>query len=235
MKKYIGVFDSGKGGLSVLEEIRKLLPDYDYIYYGDVINNPYGGKSREEIISITHNIVKKLVDRGCVLIVIACNTATVNSIKALRESFPDTIFIGTVPAVKVACDSGSVNTLVMATPATIESERTLELVSDFKRDDQNIYLEACSCLAHAIEVDDYNTIDEILKELYYKYKDKKIDSIVLGCTHYSLIKESIRKIFGDVSLVDGNNGVAREVKRQIDLGNFEFSQDGSVLVLDELK
>ncbi len=234
MKKYIGVFDSGKGGLSVLEEIRKLLPNYDYIYYGDSINNPYGGKSKEEIISIAHNIVEKLVDRGCVLIVIACNTATVSSIKALRKSFPNIIFIGTVPAVKVACVSGSVNTLVMATPATIESERTLELVSDFKREGQKIYLEACNDLAHSIEIDDYSKINDILNEIYKKYKDNKIDSIVLGCTHYSLIKDSIRKIFGDVSLIDGNSGVAREVKRQIDLNHLELSQNGSVLILNEL-
>ncbi len=234
MKSYIGVFDSGKGGLSVLEEVRKLLPQYDYIYYKDSINNPYGDKSQDELIGITRNIVLKLRDRGCKVIVVACNTATVKCINSLRDEFSDIVFIGTGPAVKVASDEHSVNTLVLATPATIASERILELVRDFKRDNQKIYLEACGSLANAIEVGDAKKIDEILDDIYMKYKNKNIDSIVLGCTHYSLIKDIIKSKFWGVRLFDGNVGVAKEVKRQIEKNNIELSCDGSVLILDEL-
>lgn len=234
MRNYIGVFDSGKGGLSILEELKKLLPDENFIYYGDSINNPYGSKSNEELISITKDIVFKLKMRGCKLIVIACNTATTRCRKKLEELFPDLIFVGTVPAIKVAYDNNSLNTLVMATPSTITSERTNELISEFKRDNQNIYLEACYDLASAIENDDNEIIDKILKSLYLKYKDKTIDSIVLGCTHYSLIKDKISAVFGDVLLLDGCLGVAREVKRQIGVNNLESYSEGSVLILNSL-
>ena len=136
--------------------------------------------------------------------------------KYLREKYQDITFVGTVPAIKVACDREFKNTLVMATPATIESERTSELIRDNKRKDQNIYLVSCPGLARAIEVKDKEEIEEILKNTFSEYKDKNIDSIVLGCTHYPFIKEEILKEMPDVSLIDGARGVSLEVKRQLE-------------------
>ena len=146
----IGVFDSGRGGMSILDELRRLLPNEDFLYYGDSINNPYGEKSDEELMTITTKIVDYLKENDCRVIVIACNTATTRCMKKLRKIYPELIFIGTVPAIKMACDNNFKNTLVMATPATIESERTSELVRDNKRIDQNIYLVPWFGLAQAI-------------------------------------------------------------------------------------
>lgn len=216
MSNIVGVFDSGIGGLSVLRELEKILPNEDFYYYGDSLNNPYGEKSDEELFSITSGVVDYLVNKGCKLIVIACNTATTRCMKYLREKYKDIIFVGTVPAIKVACDRDFKNTLVMATPATIESERTMELIRDNIRKDQNIYLVACPGLANAIEDNDQERIEEILKETFREYKDKEIDSIVLGCTHYPFIKEEILKEMPGVSLLDGSRGVAMEVKRQLE-------------------
>lgn len=216
MSDIVGVFDSGIGGLSVLMELEKILPNEDFYYYGDSLNNPYGEKSDEELFEITSGVVDYLVNKGCKLIVIACNTATTRCMKYLREKYKDIIFVGTVPAIKVACDREFKNTLVMATPATIESERTMELIRDNIRDDQNIYLVACPGLANAIEDNDQERIEEILKETFREYKDKEIDSIVLGCTHYPFIKEEILKEMPGVSLLDGSRGVAMEVKRQLE-------------------
>lgn len=216
MSNIVGVFDSGIGGLSVLRELEKILPNEDFYYYGDSLNNPYGEKSDEELFEITSGVVDYLVNKGCKLIVIACNTATTRCMKYLREKYKDIIFVGTVPAIKVACDRDFKNTLVMATPATIESERTMELIRDNIRKDQNIYLVACPGLANAIEDNDQEKIKEILKDTFREYKDKKIDSIVLGCTHYPFIKEDILKEMPGVILLDGSRGVAMEVKRQLE-------------------
>lgn len=216
MSNIVGVFDSGIGGLSVLRELEKILPNEDFYYYGDSLNNPYGEKSDEELFEITSGVVDYLVNKGCKLIVIACNTATTRCMKYLREKYKDIIFVGTVPAIKVACDRDFKNTLVMATPATIESERTMELIRDNIRKDQNIYLVACPGLANAIEDNDQEKIEAILKDTFREYKDKEIDSIVLGCTHYPFIKEDILKEMPGVILLDGSRGVAMEVKRQLE-------------------
>ena len=183
MNKKIGIFDSGIGGLTTLEAITDLLPNEDYVYYADRKNNPYGNKSDEELYDIVNKVVRKLFKENVKLIVIACNTATTKCISKLRENYPDMIFIGTEPAIKVACDNNYKNTLVIATPGTIASERTQELLVKNKKDNENIELIACDNLANAIENYDNKKIDEILHKYFDKYKDKDIDAVVLGCTH----------------------------------------------------
>lgn len=217
MERCIGVFDSGIGGFTILAELRKLLPNENFFYYADSLNNPYGEKSDEKLFEITSNIVENLKSYGCKIIVIACNTATTRCIKYLRNKYSDIIFIGTVPAIKVACDHNFKNTLVMATPGTIDSERTNELVRDNKRADQNIYLVPCYGLAQAIEKKDTLKVKEILKNIFKDYKDKNIDSIVLGCTHYPFVKKEILEEMPTVALLDGASGVAKETKRQMEL------------------
>lgn len=231
MSNIVGVFDSGIGGLSVLRELEKILPNEDFYYYGDSLNNPYGEKSDEELFSITSGVVDYLVNKGCKLIVIACNTATTRCMKYLREKYKDIIFVGTVPAIKVACDRDFKNTLVMATPATIESERTMELIRDNIRKDQNIYLVACPGLANAIEDNVQEKIKEILKDTFREYKDKEIDSIVLGCTHYPFIKEDILKEMPGVILLDGSRGVAMEVKRQLENNGLLSDKSSRIIVI----
>ena len=220
MNKKIGVLDSGIGGTTVLDKVVELLPNEEYVYYADTINNPYGEKSEEELYKIVKEIVTFLINKkNCKMIVLACNTATTKCMKKLRKEFPDMLFVGTVPAVKVACDNNYKHTLVLATPATIDSERMAELVKDNKKDDQEMILYPCLGLADAIEKGKKDKITQILKELKQKMQDKKIDSIVLGCTHYPLIKERIASFFPDAELLDGSLGVAQEVKRQLESHN----------------
>jgi glutamate racemase len=215
----IGVFDSGIGGLTVLDELLKEIPNEDYVFYADSGNNPYGEKTDEELYDITSNIVDYLIDKDCKIIVIACNTATTRCIKYLRDKYKDIVFVGTEPAIKLACDNDYNNILVMATPGTIQSERTHLLVNDNIKDHENVILEACPGLAHAIETDDPNDEEEILKKIYEKYEYARIDAIVLGCTHYPHIKGLISKYFKNAVLLDGSNGVARETKRQLEKNN----------------
>ena len=215
----IGMFDSGIGGLTVLKELRKLLPNENYIYYADSKNNPYGEKSDSELMNIVTNIVDFLISREVKIIVIACNTATTRCINRLRKMYPNMIFVGTEPAIKVACDKNYKNTLVMATPGTIKSERTHELVKLNKKRDQKITLLSCKGLADAIESGNKDNVNKVLHKLLDKYVDEDIDSIVLGCTHYPHAKKNIKELFPNAKLIDGNKGVSRQVKRQLESHN----------------
>lgn len=230
----IGVFDSGIGGLNILEELKKLLPNEDFLYFGDSSNCPYGTKSQEDLMKIVSRIVEYFRDNDCKVIVIACNTATTRCMKSLREIYPDMIFVGTVPAVKMACDNKCHDTLVLATEGTIASERVHELILDNKNDDQEIYLVACNGLAEAIEEKNNELIDSILYNTLKEYLDYSIDSIVLGCTHYPWAKENISKLFPNAKLFDGSLGVAREVKRQLELHNLNGTGKGEVIIIDKI-
>lgn len=204
----IGVFDSGIGGVTVLKEILKGLPNYKYIYYSDSFNNPYGDKSEEELCTLTKNIVQFLIDRGCKIIVVACNTASALCKDYLREAF-DVPIIAIEPAIKTISDVGG-KTLVMATKGTITSKKFLESYEKF--DNNNTILESCSGLADLIE---NNKKEEIRKYLQENLNYKGIKNVVLGCTHYPLIKDYIKEVLGDVNFFDGSVGVANRLKQVV--------------------
>ena len=215
----IGIFDSGIGGITILKELTKLLPNENFIYYADSKNNPYGNKKLDELFSIVCNIVDILLNRKVKLIVIACNTATTKCIKMLREKYKDVIFVGTEPAVKVACDNNYRNTIVMATPGTINTERMHQLVDNNIKENQNIYLLPCYGLADTIEFKTNKDVEVKVNELLEPYKNKNIDSIVLGCTHYPYAKKYISNLFPKATLIDGNQGVSKQVKRMLEENN----------------
>ena len=134
MKGKIGLFDSGIGvswykeEISPIKELMNVLPNENYLFYEDSINNPYGDKSEEELLTITCNIVDYLLKNDCKIIVIACNTATTSCMAKLREIYKDTIFVGTVPAIKLACDNNYKNIINFSTPYTKNSKRVHELI-----------------------------------------------------------------------------------------------------------
>lgn len=215
MNRKIGLFDSGLGGLSILKELVKVLPNENYLFYEDSINNPYGQKSEDELLKIVDNAVKFLLKEDCKIIVIACNTATTCCLKKLREMYPNTIFVGTVPAIKVAYDNNYKNTIILSTPYTMQSSRVEELIHNYRRKDQNIINISGENLAHLIELDNKIEIMSLLNRKLSKYKDVT-DSLVLGCTHYSLIKDEIQSILPNTVLLDGCVGVSNEVKHQLE-------------------
>ncbi len=221
MMNKIGVFDSGIGGITTLKEIIKILPKEEYIYYADSKNNPYGTKDYNELFNIVDNIVKYFIKRNVKLIVIACNTATTKCINKLRAKYPDILFVGTEPAIKVACDKNYKNTLVLATPGTISSKRVKKLLRDNKKENQNITLVACDNLANAIETYNNKLIDKLLHEYLSIYKKQNIDAIVLGCTHYPIIKDKLQKLFPKATIIDGNKGVAKRVKFLLEENNIK--------------
>ena len=229
----IGVFDSGIGGLTVLDEMKKVLPNEDYLFYEDSINNPYGSKSEDELLKIVDKVVKYLLGEDCKIIVIACNTATTCCMKKLREMYPDVIFVGTVPAIKVAYDNNYKDTIILSTPYTMKSTRVEELIHDYHRNDQNIINISGENLANLIELGNHEDIMELLNRLLSKYKDK-VDSLVLGCTHYSLIKDEIKEVLPNTVLLDGCVGVAREVRHQLEEHNLlnNDTNSGNIKILN---
>lgn len=216
----IGILDSGIGGVTVLKEILKQGINAKFIYYSDSKHNPYGDKSEEEVYSIVKGVVDYLLNRGCDIIVLACNTASAMCVKRLRSEYPDTLFIAIEPAYKMVHDYNPKDkTLVMATEGTLNSEKFLALYH--KYDNKNTILLPCKRLAELIEEGNDVKIDRYLEENLSKYKD--IDNVVLGCTHYPLIKENIRKVLGNVKFFDGSVGVSKELVRQLQSRDIKFS------------
>lgn len=215
----IGVLDSGIGGVTVLREILKRGVNAKFIYYSDSKHNPYGDKSDDEVYSIVKWVVDYLLDKGCVAIVLACNTASAICVKRLREEYPDTLFIAIEPAYKMVHDyNPKGKTLVMATEGTINSEKFLTLFN--KYDNRNTILLPCKGLAELIEEGNDVKINQYLDGNLSKYKD--IDNVVLGCTHYPLIKKNLRRVLGDVKFFDGSLGVSKELVRQLELRGITF-------------
>ena len=192
----IGIFDSGIGGATVLKEILKLMPNENYIYYSDSLNNPYGDRNKEDIIKICDNITNFLKAKNCKIIVIACNTASANAADFLRKKYTDLSFIAIEPAYKMVYDYAyNTNTLIMATKGTIESEKFNLLLK--KYDNKRTILLPCSGLADLIEQGNDKEIKNYLSKILSPYKER-VQNVVLGCTHYPLIEDKIRSVLGDV-------------------------------------
>jgi len=234
----IGIFDSGMGGLSVLDEARKQLPNEDFIYYGDSKNAPYGVKTKEELIELSIKICDYLVDRQVDAIVIACNTATSAAVKVLREKY-DIPIIGMEPALKPAVDyhkSGDI--VVMATPMTL-SEKKFELLMNRVASKITVYKIPAPQIVELVEAGIFEgqKISNVLEEYFFDLPKDRIESVVLGCTHFIFIKEAIRKLFdGDIKLIDGNYGTIQQLKRKITVskhgGSLEIINSGGASYIE---
>ena len=199
----IGVFDSGLGGLAILKEFLKLLPDYDYIYFGDNANVPYGGKNPEAIYNLTEKAVDYLFKKDCELIILACNTATAVALRKLQQKYlpvhyPDRRILGVIcPTVETVVEGGYNRVGVIGTYALVISK---SFVAELKKFNKSIkvFQQACPLLVPIIEEGEihWDGLDSILNKYLKPLKKEKIDSLILGCTHYGLIDDKIKKIIG---------------------------------------
>ena len=198
----IAFFDSGLGGISVLRETVRLLPQENYLYYGDSLHAPYGVKSEQEIRALVDTAIRRLIEDGAKALVIACNTATSAAIGMLREQYPKIPVIGTEPALKPAVEKypgGRI--LVMATPMTIKQEKFQALKRQYDAQAEIIALP---------EVENY------LFDRLEPYLKVPVDAIVLGCTHYPFLTGAIRKLVGrQPEIMDGSHGVAMQLQRKL--------------------
>ena len=215
---YIGVFDSGVGGISVLRHLRKILPNENYIYFGDTANAPYGAKSTPQVRELTLAAVEKMLNQAPIkALVVACNTATSAAIRDLRAKYKDLIVIGIEPALKLAADKfpgGHIG--VMATQVTLREEKFDILMHRF---DVGCTVEKIPApgLVELIEAEkaDSPEAEALLRHILSPYIGK-LDALVLGCTHYPFVAQAISRILGErVALLDGGEGTARETKRRL--------------------
>lgn len=214
----IGIFDSGVGGLSVFREIYKLLPEERYIYFSDNAHCPYGEKTKEYIIGRAREITRFLMDKGAEIIVVACNTATAAAIKTLRDEFP-VKFIGMEPAVKPAARNSQTGVVgVLATAGTLKAEKYIDTREKWARNVKIVEHigqgfvelvengEICGPKAESV-------IEASLRPLL----EAGADTIVLGCTHYPFLAESIRNTASriaperPISIIDPAPAVARHL------------------------
>ena len=217
----IGIFDSGLGGLSVLNEALSKLSEHEFLYYADVKNVPYGQKSRDEILKFSFDAVKFLVRNGAEAVVVACNTATSVAIKELRANLSVPI-IGMEPAVKKAHDlshDDALKTLVIATPVTVNGAKLKELIANLHAKDKTELL-ALPRLVNFAENGEFDTknVKSYLKEELDKLDLSKFGFLVLGCTHFNYFKDSLREILPtNISIIDGNEGTINRLISELGL------------------
>ena len=225
----IGIFDSGIGGVTVLRECIKVNPNFEYLYYSDSKHNPYGDSSQDVVIGYCDDIVKSLIAKGCQIIIIACNTASAMAVEYLRNRYKDIHFIAIEPAIKLVYDTSKDGTLILATKGTMDSEKFQSLYNKYHH--ENFYLCSCIGLANLIESGNQEDIKIYLEKNLSVYKGN-VSNVVLGCTHYPLIKKQIRDVLGNVVFFDGSVGVSKQLIRIIEDNGYVGSGVGSVSFFD---
>jgi glutamate racemase len=222
--KPIGIFDSGIGGTSIWREIHNLLPNEKTIYLADSKNAPYGQKSKKEIIALSMKNTDLLLAMGCKLIVVACNTATTNAIRELREKY-EVPFIGIEPAIKPAVANSKTQIIgILATQGTLNSElfnKTAEMFHDTK-----IVEQVGHGLVQLIESGNMNSpeMEKLLHSYLTPMIEANIDYLVLGCSHYPYLIPQIKKILPDhIQIIDSGRAVAKQtlniLKEQVGLSS----------------
>ncbi len=209
----IGIFDSGRGGEFVADELRELLPEYEYIVVNDRKNVPYGSRSNDEIIGLTTNAIQPLLLKQCPIVVIACNTATTAAIANLRLRYPATVFIGIEPMIKPAATSSHTRHItVLATPLTLRSARYLNLKTEF----------AAGLIVDEPDTSGWATLIEYGRKSEIDLSDVKrsvssgSDTIVLACTHYHALADRLRAIAPNATILQPTKAIAQQVVRAVE-------------------
>jgi glutamate racemase len=215
---YVGAFDSGVGGISVLKAMVRELPHEKFIYFGDSAHAPYGDKPDGKVRELASNVVEHLLSEGVKAVVIACNTATSAAKETIRAAHPEVPILGVEPALKPALEANIPgDILVLATRMTLrrDSFKNLEQTYEWMSDDRIIHV-PCSGLADLVETGDFDGSEmrNYLEDQLGVYRGK-VGSVVLGCTHYPFVREQIRRVVGDVPFFDGGEGTARHLRHRL--------------------
>ena len=224
-KRPIGVFDSGVGGLTVVREIRRLMPAENIIYTGDTARAPYGGKSRETLISHGREIVRFLLDKGAKMIVMACGTSSSTSLEALREEFPDVPIVDTIrPAVAATLQLSRANSdfkpVFIATEATIKSGLFAQLYREEAAPDAaELYTRACPMFAPMVEAGLTTVKNHPLlffaAETYLEDLRGQVNALILGCTHYPLLTDAITRALGEITFINPATATAEAAREEL--------------------
>lgn len=227
----IGVYDSGFGGLSVWRELHRALPRESLIYLGDGKNCPYGTKSEVQIRELAEKAVGDLVERGCKMVVVACNTATAAAIEYLRDRFSHIPIVGLEPAVKPAC--AMTRSKVVGVMATERSLAGRKFLSTLERYGQGVEVLKVvgEGFVEAVEADAEQEprTEELVRRAVEPMIERGADVIVLGCTHYPFLGDVIRRVVGDreVAVIDSGEAVEKRVESLLDKFDLRCAEDNS--------
>lgn len=219
----IGVFDSGLGGLTVLKELLKELPEYNYVYLGDNARVPYGGKSEKLIYHYTLEAVEFLFQKNCLLVILGCNTATAIALRKIQQEYlprhySDRKVLGVIrPTVETVIEGNYKTVGVIGTYATIISKSFEKELKKCNTDIQ-VYQQACPLLVPIIEEGEvqWKGLDLILKKYLEPLKKKNIDCLILGCTHYGLIDDKIQSLVGkEIRIISEGKFTAQKLKEYL--------------------
>lgn len=210
----IGVFDSGVGGLTVVKQIMKVMPHENIVYFGDTARVPYGTKSKEAVTKYSKQNVRFLLSKGVKAIIVACNTASSNSMDAMREAFDVPIFGVVVPGVEEAVQATKNKKIgVIGTAGTVRSGAYEKMILE-KDSEMQVFTKACPLFVPLAE--EGWTDNEVSRQAAKRYLDelveKGIDSLVLGCTHYPLVTDRIEKLYPGLPLIDPAVRMARDAR-----------------------
>ena len=224
----IGVYDSGFGGLSVWRELHRALPCESLIYLGDGKNCPYGSLPKQRITELAEAAVRDLVERGCKMVVVACNTATAAAISHLRATF-DIPIVGLEPAVKPACAMTRSKVVgVIATERSLKGEKFLSTVERYGQGVEVIKAVG-EGFVEAVENNEEDTpaTEQIVRRVVEPIIERGADVIVLGCTHYPFLRDVIVRVVGerDVAIIDSGAAVEKRVESLLDEYGMRASQD----------
>jgi glutamate racemase len=212
----IGIFDSGVGGLTVVKEIFKKLPDYEIVYFGDTARTPYGNKSKEAIIRYAKEDAEFLLKKGAKIIIIACNTASAVATDFLRKNINVPVFEVISPAAKQAVSITKRKKIgIIGTRATISSNVYNNLIKE-DNPEIEVFSQACPLLVPLVEEGWLNDAEtkRIVRRYLQPLKNKQIDTLILGCTHYPALKKIIRPRAGrKVKIVDSAEEVVRDIEK----------------------
>lgn len=216
----IGVFDSGLGGLTILKAISAALPQYDYCFFGDTAHLPLGDKTEEEIYGYTKAGVEELLRRDCALVIVACNTASAETLRRLQDTFlaeeyPDRRVLGVIiPTIEELIESGSKNALLLATKRTVESRKYEKELEKFG---STIKLSSVATpeLVPLIEAGKAEeAVETALKTL--RERMGEIDTVILGCTHYTKLKDNLRRELGEIKVLSQDEVIPHKLALYLD-------------------
>ncbi len=222
----IGLFDSGVGGLTVMREFMEKMPNEDLIYFGDTARVPYGSKSKEIVTEYSKQIVSFLKSKNVKLIVIACNTATALAYEELKK-YTDIPIIEVITPGSASAINSTKNKRVgiIGTEATVKSQAYVEKIKNID-DSIEVFQRACSLFVPLVEEGwvDKDVTSEVCKEYLGEIIDKDIDTLVLGCTHYPLLKEKIEQICVGINVINPASETAESAKKYLEKNNLEAEQ-----------
>jgi glutamate racemase len=235
----IGFFDSGLGGLTVLRAVHDFLPKYDYIYFGDTANLPYGDKTEEEIRTLTRKAIEYLFNAGALLVIVACNTASAEALRVLQDTmlegeYKDRRLLGVIiPTIETLIEEQAKKVLLIATVRTIES---MKYAKELEKISSKIHLDnkAIPVLVPYIET---GAIESAFRKVEETIQEKigEIDTVVLGCTHYSVLKERLRETFPNLKIISQDEIIPQKLKEYLDrhkeIEN-RLTQNGTVRIVE---